>query len=123
MIDREYLETIRERAKTSRIYRKFQMTGLTLAEILCDNDHKSLYIRLAKEYPENDLIILAKNIAEKKSIDNKGGYFMKVLASYAAEGKIKKLPQVAKTKNGIRKNIHDKKQKRRKVSAEKDAGF
>ena len=72
----EYLNQYKERAKTSRVYRKYQMTGLALAEILEDDKHKSLYIKLAKNGNDEKLIRLAKNVAERKNIKNKGAYFM-----------------------------------------------
>ncbi|MBI4991870.1 MAG: hypothetical protein HZB99_01515 [Candidatus Harrisonbacteria bacterium] len=75
----EYLELLRDRSKKSRVYKPHQMTGLSLAEILNDPEHKSLYMRLSKIYDNNELIRLAKNVAERKNIDNKGAYFMKVL--------------------------------------------
>lgn len=76
---KEYMEMFRERAKKSRVYSKHQMTGLMLAEILEDNKHKALYMRLAKKHDNEKLIRIAKDIAEKKNIRNKGAYFMKVL--------------------------------------------
>jgi len=80
-IDKDYLNTIRERMKTNRIHKKFQMVGLMIAEILQDDKHKALYMRLAKKHNEQDLIILARDVAERRSIQNKGAYFMKVLQS------------------------------------------
>lgn len=78
-LGKTYFETLKERAKTSRVYRPYQMTGLTLAEILDDNEHKSLYMRLSKIYDNSELIRLAKTLAERKNIDNKGAYFMRLL--------------------------------------------
>ena len=80
-IDKNYLDTLKKRAKESRVYKKFQMTGLMIAQILEDDKHKSLYIRLAKKYDEHKLITTAKNVAERKNIKNKGAYFMKVFYS------------------------------------------
>ncbi len=77
--DKEYFKTIEERAKKSKIYKKYQLTGLMLAELLKDERHKSLYIKLAKERDNEKLIFLAKDIAERKKIKNKGAYFMKML--------------------------------------------
>jgi len=36
-------------------------------------------MKLAKNYNSTELITLAKNVASRKSIKNKGAYFMKVL--------------------------------------------
>ncbi len=79
MFDADYLNTLRERGKTSHVYKKFQDIGLQLAEILHDSKHKALYIKLAKQYDESTLLSLAKDTAERKGIANKGAYFMKVL--------------------------------------------
>jgi len=74
-----YLELLKERRKTSRIYRSFQSVGLALADILEDRGHKSLYIKLAKNHNGEKLIVLAKEIASRKSVLKKGAYFMRVL--------------------------------------------
>ena len=74
----DYLKVLDERSKKSRVYRSYQLTGLRLAELLEDNKHKSLYIRLAKKYDNQKLIQTAEKVAEKKEITNKGAYFMKV---------------------------------------------
>jgi len=76
---KEYEEIFRARAKTSKIYSKHQMTGLMLAEILNDDKHKSLYIKLAKNHDNEKLLRLAKEVAEKKNVKNKGAYFMRLL--------------------------------------------
>ncbi len=75
----DYRELLKKRAKESKVYASHQLTGLMIAEILNDEKYKSLYIKLAKEYDEDKLIKLAKSIAEKKDVENKGAYFMKVL--------------------------------------------
>jgi len=80
-IKNEYVITLKDRAKKSRVYQPHQMTGLTLAEILEDSQHKSLYMKLAKIYDNHELLRLAKNLAERKTIENKGAYFMKLLKS------------------------------------------
>lgn len=79
MFDADYLNTLKERGKTSHVYKKFQDIGLQLAEILHDNNHKALYIKLAKQHDESILLSLAKDTAERKNVSNKGAYFMKVL--------------------------------------------
>jgi hypothetical protein len=74
-----YLENLKKRGKKSRISKKYQMIGLTIAELLDDKKHKSLYIKLAKERNEQEILSLAKKISEMKNIENKGAYFMKIL--------------------------------------------
>lgn len=78
-LGKEYLAQIAERKKTSRIHREFQLIGLEIAEILGDMAHKSLYIRLAKKHGKEKLLPMAKSVAERKDIRNKGAYFMRVL--------------------------------------------
>lgn len=75
----DYLKELREQGKTSRVYREYQSTGLMVAQILDDEEHKSLYIKLAKEYGSQKMLQLAKDVADRKSIKNKGAYFMKML--------------------------------------------
>ncbi|MEK7094017.1 MAG: hypothetical protein AAB903_01605 [Patescibacteria group bacterium] len=104
-MDKDFLETLRERAKKSKVYRPYQLTGLELSEILEDEKHKALYIKLAKEHGAEKLIMLAKGVAERKNIQNKGAYFMRLLSDqkngarpylYKQERKRKSLPE---TKN------------------------
>ena len=75
----DYLKQLKKRAKESRVYRKYQLDGLEIAQILGDEKHKSLYIKLAKLRGGQRLRELAKTVAEKKSITNKGAYFMSCL--------------------------------------------
>ena len=75
----EYLNALKKRRKESRAYTKHQLTGLEIAEILGDNAHKALYIKLAKERGGEQLFALAKTIAQKKGVRNKGAYFMACL--------------------------------------------
>lgn len=77
-IDKDYLNILKERIKKSRVHKKFQFTGLVLAQLLNDEKHKSLYIKLAKKHNNDDLLRIAKEVAERKNIKNKGAYFMKV---------------------------------------------
>lgn len=74
-----YIKTLEERSRTSKVYKKHQLVGLELTELLSDNKHKALYIKLAKKYKAEKLIPLAKDISERKNIKNKGAYFMRVL--------------------------------------------
>lgn len=79
MEEKNYLETLKERGKQSRVYKKYQLIGLEIAQALNDEKHKSLYIKLAKKHPGDHLLSIAKDVSERKKIKNKGAYFMKVL--------------------------------------------
>lgn len=79
IIKKEYFETIKGRKEKSRVYKKFQLTGLMIAELLRDEAHKSLYIKLAKDYDENLLMSLAKDVSERSGVAKKGAYFMRIL--------------------------------------------
>jgi hypothetical protein len=78
-ISREYIKTLAKRSKESKIYKPFQSTGLMLAEILNDQEHKAIYIRLCKIYDNQELIIKARDVAERRGIKNMGAYFMKMI--------------------------------------------
>ena len=75
----DYIEKLKKRSRESRVYRKHQLIGLEIAELLRDPEHKSLYIKLAKEQNAQKLLGLAKEISQKKSVKNKGAYFMTVV--------------------------------------------
>ncbi|MFB6212591.1 MAG: hypothetical protein ABEI53_02125 [Candidatus Magasanikbacteria bacterium] len=75
----EYLKLIKERQEEGRVTKSYQLTGLNLAKILEDEEHKSLYIKLAKQHEKSFLIDLAKNVADRPNVENKGAYFMKLL--------------------------------------------
>ncbi len=75
----DYIGILKERKKISKIYKDYQLAGLALAEILEDRPHKALYIKLAKENDSQMLIGLAKDIAMRKQVQNKGAYFMSLL--------------------------------------------
>ena len=74
-----YLKELSRRAKESHVYRKYQLLGLEISQILGDEKHKSLYIKLAKEKNGDRLIRLAKDVADRKNIRNRGAYFMTLL--------------------------------------------
>lgn len=78
-ISKEYIKTLAKRAKESKVYKPFQSTGLMLAEILDDPKHKAIYIRLCKIYDNQELIIKARDVAERRGIKNMGAYFMKMI--------------------------------------------
>ena len=87
-VKNDYLSKIKDRNKKSHVYRKFQLTGLEIAMYLEDEKHKSLYIKMAKFGDEYKLLSLAKDVGDRKSIENKGGYFMKIV--------FKNMPEVVK---------------------------
>jgi hypothetical protein len=74
----DYKELLQKRAKQSKVYSSHQMIGLMIAEALEDREHKALYIKLAKNEDSDKLLKLAKSVAEKKDVRNKGAYFMRV---------------------------------------------
>ncbi len=77
----KYLKKLAERKEESHVYKEFQLVGLEVADILSDRAHKSLYIKLARDLGKDKLLIVAKSVAERKDVKNKGAYFMKVLHS------------------------------------------
>ncbi len=81
----DYIELLKKRAKESKVYSEHQMTGLMLAEILNDDKHKSLYMRLAKKHDKDMLMKLAKDVADRQNISNMGAYFMKLLQTKLKE--------------------------------------
>ncbi len=76
---KKYFELLKARSQRSRVYKPHQQTGLILADLLDDPKHKSLYMRLSKFFDNSDLIRLARSLADRRSIQNKGAYFMKML--------------------------------------------
>ena len=70
------MKELARRGKESHVYRKYQLVGLLIAEILKDETHRSLYIKLAKEGNARALLKTAKEIAENNNVRNKGAYFM-----------------------------------------------
>lgn len=75
----KYIAELRRRAKESHVYRKYQLVGLAIAETLKDERHKALYIKLAKEHDGERLLALAKDIAERRNVKNRGAYFMSLM--------------------------------------------
>jgi len=101
MLEKEYLEILKQRGKESHVYKKYQLTGLLIAQLLEDEKHKSLYIKLAKKHNSDDLLRIAKDISERKKVKNKGGYFMRVLQK--THPNILKTPASAKASAGKQK--------------------
>ena len=75
----DYLKELQKRGGQSKVYRKYQLVGLEIAEFLKDEKHKSLYIKLAKQDNPERLLGIAKEISKNKNIKNKGAYFMTVV--------------------------------------------
>jgi len=72
------------------ISREFQDYGYRLAEELNDLKHKTLYIKLAKEFPR-PLVEEARNfVKDAKSVRNRGKLFMWKLNELKKEQKGKK---------------------------------
>lgn len=76
---KEYLKKVTERGKKSRISQPHQLAGLDVAQLLDDWGYRGLYMKLAKQFGETKLRMLAKAVAEQKNITNKGAYLMKIL--------------------------------------------
>jgi hypothetical protein len=75
----KYLAELKRRGKESHVYKKYQLLGLEISQILADEKHKALYIKLAKEQDAETLRRLAKDVAERANVKNKGAYFMTML--------------------------------------------
>ena len=95
-MDQKYLDELRRRGKESHVYRKYQLLGLEIAKILDDEKHKALYIKLAKEGVPDELMALAKRIAENKEVKNRGAYFMTLVANLRKETKARKNQETKK---------------------------
>lgn len=79
-LGKDYVQRLDRRARESHVYRSYQLVGLELADILRDSRHKALYIKIAKDHADHHrLLILAKDIAGRPSVKNKGAYFMRLL--------------------------------------------
>jgi hypothetical protein len=78
MIEKDYLKTLSTRKKQSHVFKDFQHTGLVISQILGDDAHKTLYIKMAKFVSKETLMSLAKDIAERHEVANRGAYFMKL---------------------------------------------
>jgi hypothetical protein len=74
-----YLKKLKKRAKESHVYKKHQLIGLEIAQTLEDEKHKSLYIKLTRNGNAGKLLRLAKEVAERRDVKNKGAYFMWLL--------------------------------------------
>ena len=79
----KYIAELRRRAKESHVYRSYQLIGLEIAEALGDRSHKALYIKLAKERDPRRLLAIAKDVADRQEVKNKGAYFMRIVMEEA----------------------------------------
>lgn len=79
------MKQLKERGKRSKVYSPHQFTGLQVAEILHDETHKSLYIKLAKKHGADILLGLARSVADRRNVKNKGAYFMKLLKEHGKD--------------------------------------
>ena len=75
----KYMAELKRRAKESHIYRDYQLVGLEIADILNDRPHKVLYIKLAKDGSPRRLLAIAKDVADRKDVKNRGAYFMRMV--------------------------------------------
>jgi len=100
MKEDNYLQTLKERAQKSRVYKSYQFVGLTIAQVLKDDKHKSLYIKLAKKHSGDHLLAIAKDVAQRKKVANKGAYFMRVLEKTHPYLLKNKVPACAKASAG-----------------------
>ncbi len=75
----KYVAELKRRGKESHVYKKYQLIGLEISQLLGDEKHKALYIKLAKEQDADTLMRLAKDIATRAAVKNKGAYFMTLL--------------------------------------------
>jgi len=79
-MDPDYFDKLKKRSKDSRVYKKHQLVGLEISQLLGDEKHKSLYIKLARDKDGERLLGLAKDVSERKNIKNKGAYFMSLIS-------------------------------------------
>lgn len=100
-----YLKELARRGKESHVYRKYQLLGLEIAEALRDEKHKALYIKLAKEGNPDRMLALAKDVASRESVKNKGAYFMAILKQEADT----RIEAAEKTEKGRKRKKMDKK--------------
>lgn len=89
---KDYIKELKQRGEESHVYRKYQLVGLEISQILRDEKHKALYIKLVKDSGAagDRLIGLAKDVADRASVKNKGAYFMSLLKFPKNEAKPKK---------------------------------
>jgi hypothetical protein len=80
----DYLRELKKRSQESHVHKEFQLVGLEIADLLSDQAHKALYIKLAKQHPRpHDLLTIAKEVAGKNDVKRKGAYFMAIVTGTA----------------------------------------
>ena len=94
-----YLKELARRGKESHVYRKYQLMGLEISQTLRDERHKALYIKLAKESDGDRLRALAKDVASRDDVKNKGAYFMAILKKESS-ARIEATEKAEKEKKG-----------------------
>jgi len=62
------------------VSQEFQKYAYELAKELDDLPHKSLYMKLAKRHSADTLLKIAKDVADREGVENKGAYFMKIIS-------------------------------------------
>ncbi len=80
-----YFEELKKRGRNSRVYKKYQLDGLEIAELLNDRAHKALYIKLVKEGNAEKLRELAASVATRQGVKSKGALFMYLLKNPQAQ--------------------------------------
>ena len=98
MLEKDYLKTLSERKKQTHVFKDFQHSGLVIAQMLGDEKHKALYIKLAKNIGKQTLMSIAKDVAERSEVSNRGAYFMELIKQNGLFDKIKSWPKKKKVK-------------------------
>ncbi len=108
-VGENYLKQLKEREKKSHVYTEFQLLGLEIADILKDRKHKALYIKLAKNGNGRELLAIAKDVADRSTVKNKGAYFMAIVTDKKEEKPKSEIyrssPQPALKKKGPKKTV------------------
>ncbi len=82
IIDASYLKLLKDRSGKSKAYSKHQFLGAEIGEILGDPKHTALYIKLAKESSQPEVLLQkAKHVGGLAHVKNKGAYFMRMVTS------------------------------------------
>jgi hypothetical protein len=82
-----YTQALKDRGAKKNITQEFQLVGLEIATILHDIKSKSLYIKYAKELGSDRMISLAKDVAERRGINNPAAYFMTLVKELRSKDK------------------------------------
>ncbi len=93
-----FMKTLRERGAETHVHRSYQMIGLEVADILGDRAHKALYIKLAKQGNADSMMRIAKDVADRRDVKNKGAYFMTVFSEKAKPAEEQAKNRTAKMK-------------------------